>query len=424
MICEEQEIRLRLDRSEKKSMLMIGGSRNGKSVLMSEIAEELIRQGNLVHVIDLGEKWTNLSKERLCSLGAARQQVESQGVRLIFGSINELIGCSKVIANAIGFQSVNAKIALKKVFQKLLNQKEKADFSMEDILIVLESDMEEDSGNEWIAKIYDRLDCLSESLPKIHFSINEKTDFSTSSTIWDLSGIDDEYVQIIADVIGYTLLCQQKRYFKTCMETKSVFLIIDEFQNLSCNRTSIIGKCLTEGQKYHLYMILATQFLNANFSEAVINQFKQGGFRFYFRLTEEEARLVSRQLAYDHEIREEIYKKLISLPVGNCLMKGPHSVGKRDEVVESFRFVKVLIDECDEEEEERRLENNAPKIKIYIGTEPYRKNLNISEECMLAQKGRRNEHERHTSMGETQHDSRRGRRVFRNRNQPNPRIDE
>lgn len=357
---------MRIDCSEKNSMLMIGGSRCGKSVLMSGIAEEIMKQGDVVYAIDLGEKWTYEAKKRLCSAGVSKVEVESQGIRLIFGSINELIGCSTVIANAIGFQSANAKIALKKVFQKLLQYKEKADFTMKDIIDVLKKDMKDMLENEWSAKVFDRLDILGGSLPNIRFLVTTLKLYAFPSILWDLSGIDDEYVQIIADMIIYLALCEQKSIFKAGKKPRNVFLIIDEFQNLSCNRTSIIGKCLTEGQKYHLYMILATQFLDANFSEAVINQFKQGGFRFYFRLTEEEARSVSRQMAYDYRTREEIYEQLISLPVGSCLMIGPHSIGKRNEVVERYRFVKVQLDEIKEEKTRNNSKNNEMQKKKCI----------------------------------------------------------
>lgn len=174
-------------------------------------------------------------------------------------------------------------------------------------------------------------------------------------------------VQVISDLIGYTLLCQQKRYFKAGNETKNVFLFIDEFQNLSCNRTSIIGKCLTEGQKYHLNLVLATQFLDSNFSEAVINQFKQGGFRFYFRLTEEEAKSVSRQIAFDNKTREEIYKKLINFLVGTCLMKGPHSIGKSSKIVDNYRFVKVQIDEISKDKKKNGVTRAViPKMCIAV----------------------------------------------------------
>lgn len=121
-----------------------------------------------------------------------------------------------------------------------------------------------------------------------------------------------------------------------------LFLLIDEFQTLDCNRRSIIGLCLTEGQKYGANLILATQFLDGNFSDAVISQFKQGGFRFYFRLTEEEAAIVSRQLVYNLNSGAQLRKKLAELPKGNCLMVGPHTVGEKEEISENIRFLEIV----------------------------------------------------------------------------------
>ncbi len=128
---------------------------------------------------------------------------------------------------------------------------------------------------------------------------------------------------------------------RLCNKGKKVFVIIDEFQNLDCDRKSIIGTCLTEGQKYGLALILVTQFLKGNFSEAVVSQFKQGGFRFYFRLTEEEAAKVSRELAGNSRDRECLYNKLVTLPRGQCLMKGPHAIQGSVEATEVCRFVEI-----------------------------------------------------------------------------------
>ncbi len=88
-----------------------------------------------------------------------------------------------------------------------------------------------------------------------------------------------------------------------------------------------------------------------NFSEPVIQQFKQGGFRFFFRLTEEEAAHVSKQIAYDPQVQKAIYKKLVTFPRGHCLLMGPHCVGTSREISEAIRFVEV----CAETELENRM---------------------------------------------------------------------
>lgn len=180
-----------------------------------------------------------------------------------------------------------------------------------------------------------------DELSQVRFKVDAEMEFSTDSNIWDFSGMDDTCVQLSAYLISFSLLCRQKQRFRHRITTNQAFLIIDEFQTLDCDRKSVIGTCLTEGRKYGLSLILLTQFLHGNFSDAVISQFKQGGFRFYFRLTEEEAAMVSRELAGNNRERSVLYQKLVQIPQGHCLMIGRHRVGNKDMVTEAYRFVEI-----------------------------------------------------------------------------------
>ena len=338
LLCGNSKIRLSMDNSEKNAMLITGGSRMGKTYFASNLAAMLIRQGNQVHFIDLGSKWSIYDKERLQAAGASIREVESQGIRLVFCSVKELLGSAKVIVDAIGLQSAYAYKTLKNVMQKLCAEKNNL-FLMNDILDILQSDIEEENPmKEWVFKLYEGLEIYGEA-PRIQFCVAEHK-FADASVIWDLSGLDNDYVRIISGLITYALFCRQKKSFLN-PDAGSVYVLIDEFQNLDCSRRSIVGICLTEGQKYHLNLMLITQFLRGNFPDAVISQLKQCGFRFHFRLTEEEASIISRQIAHDYSRRNELYKKLINLPVGTCLMLGPHSIGGRKEVTEAFRFVEI-----------------------------------------------------------------------------------
>lgn len=339
LFCDGKAIRLRMSADEKNSMLVVGGSRMGKTFFVSGFASGLIRKGDVVHLIDLGQKWSAQDRKRLQFAGADMREVKNEGVILIFASHEELFGCAKHITNAVGFQSVNAVTVLKKAFQKLVSQKKI--FSFRELCNNLKDELNEDTDEkEWRGKVCERLDTFGK-LPNICFCLQAEA-FLLSSTIWDLAGIDETYVQIVAYLILYCLLCQQRRLFG-CAGAKRVFAIIDEFQNLDCDRRAIIGTCLTEGQKYRLNLILVTQFMDSNFSDAVIHQFKQGGFRFYFRLTEEEAKLVSKQIAYDISIQKQIYQKLVQLPRGHCLMLGQHSLEGSWKVLEQFRFLEVKM---------------------------------------------------------------------------------
>ena len=335
LLCQNKLIQLFLD--EKNSMLITGGSRMGKTVLASMLAEWLIHKGYQIHLIDLGEKWSSENKKPLYDAGVITQQVEKQGILLNFVSEAELLGCVRHILNAVGISSYEAATALKKAF--LFQLRRKRSFNFKEILIALKIIKVSDETG-WAGKIQDRFECCGE-MPDICFRVEKKGIFTNTSAIWELSGIEDFYIQMAAYLICYCLFCRQRRNFKEGIGKTNTIIIIDEFQNLDCDRRSVIGMCLTEGQKYGLSLMLITQFLQGNFSDAVLNQFKQGGFRFHFRLMEEEAAIVSRQLCYNYETRKELFRKLVALPRGQCLMMGPHTVGKSNRVSESFRFVEV-----------------------------------------------------------------------------------
>lgn len=361
--CDGQVIYPQIDQNEKTAMLVTGGSRMGKTYFLSFLASELIRKGYTVGLIDLGDKWSEKDKTRLKRAGATVQNVESEGIVLSFGFVGELIDSTRHIANALGFQSVYAQGVIKTALKAACKIKGN-NFSFSDFMRILQNLGDENQEEkEWGMKILERLESY-DSIPKIIFEVGEDSIFPKNSTIWDFADLNETYVHILAHLILWCSYCQKRQKFKSQRTMASkLFLIIDEFQTLDCNRRSVMGVCLTEGQKYGLSLILATQFLTGNFSDAVIQQFKQGGFRFYFRLTEEEAAVVSKQLLYNFHSRRQLQDKLTKLPVGNCLMIGPHTVGERKELSENIRFLKV---ECTEES---KCINNNPKVVINIPPE-------------------------------------------------------
>ena len=340
--CEGHFYGLRIAEPAKKSMLVVGGSRMGKTYFVSNLAAELIENGYIVHLIDLGEKWNDNDKNRLLNAGAEKCSVGIDGYLLTFRSDDELLGCAEKIVSAFGNHSMKVSRTLKSVFKELLKENAGC-FMLGDVVEKLQIEQETDSAKkEWLTTLYEYFDGCGE-VPDVLFSVDAGADCYETSMIWELSGLDDSYVQMMTYLLSYQLLCQRKWFFKERRNDKGIFLVIDEFQNLNLDRKSILGTCLTEGQKYGLSLILITQFLAGNFSEPVINQLKQGGYRFFFRLTEEESMHVSKQIAYDAQTRKVIYKKLTTFPRGHCLMMGSHSVGTRQENSEAIRFVEVCI---------------------------------------------------------------------------------
>lgn len=198
----------------------------------------------------------------------------------------------------------------------------------------------------------------------------QSEEMAYSSTLWDLSGYETNYINVLFQLIAVSLLSIQRIKFRRQEQTKKVFIIVDEFQNLNCSQQSIVGKCLTEGQKYKMYMILATQFLQGKFSEAVINQFKQGGFQMYFRLTEEEAEGIGRQLAYDKASQIEWIKILRTLRQGQFVLKGPHLIEGKVHITEWPWIVNVADKQLQEDKLQKKKQQR--KKQITIVTKPYR----------------------------------------------------
>lgn len=340
LVCEGKQLYLQIQRNEQISMLITGRSRMGKTFFASCLGRDLICQGESIHLIDLGDKWSSADKERLLSAGAVLHTVAKEGATLCFRDDKEVCACGRIIANALGFRSVNAVMVLKNAIKRLLSLHGQ-EFGMGELRDYLEASAEEvTEEREWSSKVCERLDSCDE-LRQIGFKTDKDNEFSAGSAIWDFSGMDDTSAQVSAYLISFCLLCRQKRRFRNNERTECVFIIIDEFQVLDCDKRSIIGTCLTEGQKYGLALILITQFLIGNFSDAVISQFKQGGFRFYFRLTEEEANELSRKLARNSRERATLYRKLLQLPQGHCLLIGRHFIEGKNSVTEACRLVEI-----------------------------------------------------------------------------------
>lgn len=335
MECQEKEVRLDFS-GEKLSTLIVGGSRMGKTYFASLLGAFLI-QKNVIHLIDLGNKWSNSDKGRI-NIPTVYSYSEKEPIQIYFPSKISLLGSAKYITNALGYRSKALLRVLRSAMEQLLKL-ERIGFSVAELICVLEEEAKSDSDAK---KIFDELDCLNK-IPQVELivDVRKSEEIANTSILWNLSGYEEEYVNILVQLIVSSLLEIQKFEFEKEQLKRNVFIFIDEFQNLNCTRQSVIGKCLTEGQKYRLYLVLITQYLQGNFSETVVNQLKQGGFQIYFRLTEEEASIVSNRLSYDALSQKKLRNILCTLKRGEFLLKGAHYIGISRNVTESIRIVDV-----------------------------------------------------------------------------------
>lgn len=359
------ETKLELDFSgERLSMLIVGGSRMGKTYFMSLLGESLIRSGEAIHLVDLGDKWSVEDRKRIA---LPEKLQETDIMRIYFPTKDSLLGSAKYIANALGHRSDEVICVIRIALERVISRRKGRCFISE-FLYELELEAKQDAN---AGKVFEKLDNFG-CVPKVELLIDarQSEEMAYSSTLWDLSGYETNYINVLFQLIAVSLLSIQRMKFRRQEQTKKVFIIIDEFQNLNCSQQSIVGKCLTEGQKYKMYMILATQFLQGKFSEAVINQFKQGGFQMYFRLTEEEAEGIGRQLAYDRASQIEWIKILRTLRQGQFVLKGPHLIKGQVHITERIRIVNVADKRLQEDKLQKKKQQR--KKQIIVVTKPYR----------------------------------------------------
>lgn len=352
--CEEKNVILDLEQ-QRLSMLIAGESRMGKTYFMSQYGSYLLEAGETVHLIDLGDKWSSEDKQRT---GIHRIMHRKDGIDIYFESVDSLLSCVRFFANALGYSSGEVIETLKKAMKRLVENRQNG-FTLAELAKVLENQKDSQAAQ----KVFERLDC-GQTIPNVRFSVNKIRALETTmtSTIWDLAGYDDWSLSVVSQLIIYSLYEMKRSIFHQGKRKKRTFVFLDEFQNLNYQQNSIIGKCLTEGQKYDMYMVLATQFLHGKFSDAVKNQFKQGGFQIFFRMTEEEAVTTAGRLEYETERQKELREILSNLPQGRFLLKGAHRIDGCAQVTERLRVIDVQP--AAKEEDTKTIEKKHKKSTV------------------------------------------------------------
>lgn len=98
-----------------------------------------------------------------------------------------------------------------------------------------------------------------------------------------------------------------------------LYLVLDEFQDLSLKKNSILAQLLREGRKYGISLLLATQTLEA-FSKEQKALLQQAATQLYFRPAACDIKGILDMIGSDN--RQELTKLLQSLSRGECLADG------------------------------------------------------------------------------------------------------
>lgn len=294
------------------------------------LVSNLIRDGNTLHLIDFGCEWNTEDKTRLMNIGAIEKIVNFERVKLGFASVEELSGCAKYIMQALGLRSPEMEAVLKKCLLEGYKESDNC-LSIREVITSLASGKGESQQEQDVTDMLS--DCLNSysNIPDITFYIDRDCQFSDSSIIWNLSGLDDTYTRITTYLIIYCLY-RHKRHDSMDDNGKNRLVVaVNQIQDLDCDCNSIIGVCLADGWKYGLDLMLVTPLLNENFSEAVLKEFVKKCVHFYFQTSAEEAVVISWHSTDDYSAQKEIYQKLVNLSSGEYLFWGLHSIDSAEE---------------------------------------------------------------------------------------------
>lgn len=139
-------------------------------------------------------------------------------------------------------------------------------------------------------------------------------------------------------ITEFTLL-DLYRYYRAYGSVKSPrVIVLDEAQNLDHSLESPIGQLLTEGRKFGLSLILATQTLS-NLSKDEKDRLFQAKHKLYFRPADTELNSFAKIIADSLNQRtEEWVQRLASLKRGECYSVGPSLDENTGKLIENSCF--------------------------------------------------------------------------------------
>ena len=143
---------------------------------------------------------------------------------------------------------------------------------------------------------------------------NSVTNSGGTLTIFQLTNFVRELQVIITEMMLWDAWHYKKKYGN---KMKPFVVVLDEAQNLSHKANSPSAKILTEGRKFGWSAWFATQFLKPQLDDAEINRLQQAAFRFYFKPSDNDIAITSKQLGNTNWA-----DTLRGLQKGQCIIAG------------------------------------------------------------------------------------------------------
>ncbi|MCD7885655.1 MAG: hypothetical protein LUI87_18470 [Lachnospiraceae bacterium] len=310
--------------SPNYSVLITGISGSGKSYAIDGIEHQIVQNGGTVLEIDINGNRQNEQEDiyhiiLANKIGLSEEFVagyvssESMQYECCSQSIVEILSASlSALGRVLGEAQLNSLRAV--VDDSLRDNQSNYGF-----LLQIQCRLKE--GDETDRKVYDKLQVL---LSSNVFRRDGGNIESGKINIVSFAGMDEEVRKMTIEIL-LTSIMRKRRDDSDANE--GLTIVVDEFQHLSLKRGLSLHQILTEGRKYGLNLILATQFV-AGFEreqQAVINQ---AASRVYFKQASSEVRNAARNISAAR--RDSWEMKLRGLGIGEAVAVGDFCVEGRE----------------------------------------------------------------------------------------------
>lgn len=211
------------------------------------------------------------------------------------------------------------KITFQKAVQRAVERVESCRDEMEVIGRELKGLLEEGSNRSVTSKIYGKFDS---AFRKVRMSAVPDILQPGRVTVLDLDGFSNHVQKMLPELILSILW----RYYRIEGQKKEepLYIVCDEFQNLSMRPDSVLGQILCEGRKFHMAMLLATQTME-QFDRSEKALLLQAATQICFRPGPDEVKAVFKRLGAEQNGLGE--NRLSGLQRGECIASGRFCIG-------------------------------------------------------------------------------------------------
>lgn len=328
------------DTAHNQHILIEGGSGEGKSTAVKQIAENICRTGNRVLVLNVNGSFGETSDENGCF---AVIHAKRDGIPLSFLECLDMSDGTREDPNDVAEAVVEEFSQAERmgyVQRYLLSQAAKEAVMLQESctgdmfrLKKALSGMEDDEGKVLLAK-------FASLLGRVCFKKEAELWAKGRVVVLDLSGYQQR-VQIVIAQLVMSILWRQSRAGGQ-RGSNAIWLVVDEFQNFSLRQDSVLEQILREGRKFKLSLILATQSL-AVFETKKRAILEQPATKLYFRPVESDIRRITN--GFPDMNPTDACAILKGLQVGECLACGEFAIGGETRL----RTLKMYFHKLDDE---------------------------------------------------------------------------